>query len=277
MKKLHKLIAISLVGIALASCEAKCNVVSNADFKNNILTKVEAKRVDSLNGTYEVSIRTFDRNLETMAYTSKEFSLDSKNYSKLLAEKLTDKTELTVKSIDVTNGKIVEKETEDGVVFEEQAVAKEEHTYTIGSYSYKEEVIDPDSGEKTQVTKFKYTIKEDSAEVESSDFDPSDKTVTEATKVAFIDKFFNNANVAVVLNQLKTRYNGYIDEIKSTLDDADIKKEILSASTNYVYRYLNLDGFHEFVISKSNFSIDRVGFRISIEAKEALTTSLSGF
>ena len=277
MKKLHKLIAISLVGIALASCEAKCNVVSNADFKNNILTKVEAKRVDSLNGTYEVSIRTFDRNLETMTYTSKEFSLDSKNYSKLLAEKLTDKTELTVKSIDVTNGKIVEKETEDGVVFEEQAVTKEEHTYTIGSYSYKEEAIDPDSGEKTQVTKFKYTIKEDSAEVESSDFDPSDKTVTEATKVAFIDKFFNNANVAVVLNQLKTRYNGYIDEIKSTLDDADIKKEILSASTNYVYRYLNLDGFHEFVISKSNFSIDRVGFRISIEAKEALTTSLSGF
>ena len=277
MKKLHKLIAISLVGIALASCEAKCNVVSNADFKNNILTKVEAKRVDSLNGTYEVSIRTFDRNLETMTYTSKEFSLDSKNYSKLLAEKLTDQTELTVKSIDVTNGKIVEKETEDGVVFEEQAVTKEEHTYTIGSYSYKEEAIDPDSGEKTQVTKFKYTIKEDSAEVESSDFDPSDKTVTEATKVAFIDKFFNNANVAVVLNQLKTRYNGYIDEIKSTLDDADIKKEILSASTNYVYRYLNLDGFHEFVISKSNFSIDRVGFRISIEAKEALTTSLSGF
>ena len=277
MKKLHKLIAISLVGIALASCEAKCNIVSNADFKNNILTKVEAKRVDSLNGTYEVSIRTFDRNLETMTYTSKEFSLDSKNYSKLLAEKLTDKTELTVKSIDVTSGKVIKKETEDGVVFEEQAVTKEEHTYTIGSYSYKEEAIDPDSGEKTQVTKFKYTIKEDSAEVESSDFDPSDKTVTEATKVAFIDKFFNNANVAVVLNQLKTRYNGYIDEIKSTLDDADIKKEILSASTNYVYRYLNLDGFHEFVISKSNFSIDRVGFRISIEAKEALTTSLSGF
>ena len=84
MKKLHKLIAISLVGIALASCEAKCNIVSNADFKNNILTKVEAKRVDSLNGTYEVSIRTFDRNLETMTYTSKELSLDSKNYSKLL-------------------------------------------------------------------------------------------------------------------------------------------------------------------------------------------------
>lgn len=269
MKKMYRLFAVSLAGLLLTSCQAKNAIVSESAFKESILPKIEALRVENFQRNCQLTINRNYRNLDTMKCSQLQYSVDMVLYTKITDRSTIENgVALTVSKTTMANGtiEVVIDELTGEEVYSEKGT-KTTTAYSVGAYSYEED----------EETKYKYVIKQGETELLTSDFNPKDEAVTDNQREAFVNQFFTYAGIVDVFNEIKTIYNGYIDEIKTTLDDASCRKEILSAKTNYIYRYLNAEGYHEFQISKELSTIDRVGLRQSVDSKEATTTALSGF
>ena len=84
MIKLFKYISIPLAALLLASCEAKNPIISNDEFKNNVLNKVEEHRLGSDFKGRTLSYKKMERNVDTLKFTSLEYQVDTSKYGKLI-------------------------------------------------------------------------------------------------------------------------------------------------------------------------------------------------
>ena len=273
MKKLFKYISIPLAALLLASCEAKNPIISNDEFKNNVLNKVEEHRLGSDFKGKTLSYKKMERNVDTLKFTSLEYQVDTSKYGKLIEKPEPGKSvsieglELSVSTTVVDNGKIA---------YDEESGYTESGKGTTKKCTLS--LKDPDATDGVKQLQFAY-VTQNGTETETVysgvDFDASTGATDE--EKAFIDSFFTRDATLEIYNPLKGLYNGYIDEMKTSLDDANSQKEIVAGKTNYIYRYLDAAGYHEFQISNTEFSIDRVGFRADLEVQQATNVALSGF
>ena len=282
MKKVFKIVSISLAALLLASCEAKASMVSESSFKNNILPKMEVNRLGDDFKDRNYSLKRVLRNISGLLYSVQEYQVDTTSYSTMI-DMPQRGAEMSLTFSLIPLGEIT---------VDEEGAYVEDGLKATSSYSIV--LKDPDPTDEDNVFQFTYvktTIVETyetkggqktkksttETEEESCGIDHNFNIKTTDEEKAFINAFFAQDEALSIYNLLKAEYNGYLDEIVESLNNANEKKEILSSSSNYIYRYLNDEGYHEYQISKTDFTVDRVGYRPDLNEKVATTISLFGF
>lgn len=269
MKKIIKFLALPLVTLLLASCEAKSPIMSIDAFKKNVLEEMETRRMPEFKYDYRqklVSYKNVERDVLALKYTSLDYQIDSTKYQQML-DGPTKGVELFISSTTIANGKIN---------YDEENGYSESGTGVTRKCAVTFIDVDPNDG--VDELQFAYVYEDGATKeiVPSGIVHKAGESATPEIK-EFVDNFFEQDKVVELYDELRGIYNGYIDEIKNTLDSGNSEKEILQAKTNYVYRYLDNAGYHEFQISNTTFTIDRVGFRADLDVQKASTATLSGF
>ena len=268
MKKIFKFVSLSLAAIMLASCEAKSPLMSVEAFKKVFDEKIYVKKDTQLPGK-KISYKRVTRNLETMSYMSEGFTVEADNYEKMITKPTVGASMSVTHSI-VTDGVITLNE-EDGSYSETGTSTDTPFTISL----VKDTALDGNY--------FRIEKKVGKTETLVSQLDEAydgKEIITDSMK-NYINSFFSEETAdedpADLLNDLKDIYNGYLEEILASMTAAGNQIEIINGGTNYIYRYLSGEGYHEFQISNEYHSIDRVGYRTTLDAKQAVTIALSGF
>lgn len=250
--KFKRLLALPLIAMLLTGCDVRSKVVKFDDFKKIFDEKILPTKLDDENvKALEASIRANLRDGEALTSVVTSFSLKTSDSKTIISEsKLKAGLELSIE-YSLTNYA-----TEEG---QEVEVSKESKSASMKL------VVEND------VQKLTYVASEG---VVPADVEISEESTAEQ-KAAAVNEFFNMDVFQDVIADFKTLYNSYVDLLGTSVTGNE-PKEILSSSTNYIYRFKDA-AYREYTISKSGLSIDKYCERASLDAKEALTVNFSGF